>query len=236
MARSDNEDGSFDAALASEVIAAANLVTPLTSILKPNASDSPVPTPAPTKLCDAARRGRLELARTLLDEGASPHEESLHNTTPLHHASRQGHTSISKLLITKGAVPNAQTEDGWTPLHEAAFNGFDDIVCLLLECFVEIEAKNSDGKTAMILAAGKGHARAMRLLLEYGANLNATDGAGWTALHHAVCADKQEIVDIILCEAMRLGTGEQLPDLEASTDALVWVSYITSLSLFFFVF
>src|SRR5262249_14977931 len=67
----------------------------------------------------AAREGDIELAKVLLDKGASVKETAKDGTTPLLIATVRGHVPLAKLLLDKGADPNA-AGTGYTALHWAA--------------------------------------------------------------------------------------------------------------------
>lgn len=78
----------------------------------------PPPTDYPIHL--AAASGHLEIARLLLDHGASPKAHGGEgNFTPLHAAND---VEISKLLISRGAEVNARDDFGRQPIHNAADN------------------------------------------------------------------------------------------------------------------
>ena len=165
------------------------------------------------------------LVKRLLDNGASLTEvDSLAmEATPLHLAARYGHIKITKMFLEKGAEIGARTLDGWTPLHDAAYNDHTEIINILLDAHVDVDIRTAQEETPFILASMRGKVEAMRLLLQKGANLNARTDKKWTALHHALCGDVQESVDVILNEASTL-TGGQAPDIEARTES-GWVCH-----------
>lgn len=83
-----------------------------------------------TSLAYAARNGRSEIVRTLLDMGADPDWPDAGGHTALHLAARYGRTDVVKLLVERGADVNAAAE-GWAPWMFAARNGHAEIVALL---------------------------------------------------------------------------------------------------------
>ena len=78
--------------------------------------------PAPggmTALSFAAREGRLEAARLLLDAGADVNARESNGISPLVMAITNRHTPVAALLLARGADPNAPDWWGRTPLWSA---------------------------------------------------------------------------------------------------------------------
>ena len=78
--------------------------------------------PAPggmTALSFAAREGRLEAARLLLDAGADVNAADANDISPLVMAITNRHTAVASLLLTRGANPNAADSWGRSPLWAA---------------------------------------------------------------------------------------------------------------------
>jgi ankyrin repeat protein len=66
----------------------------------------------------AARDGRLDAARALLDGGADVNQvNGSDQSTPLVMAVSNGHYELGKLLLDRGADANRANEDGLTPLY-----------------------------------------------------------------------------------------------------------------------
>jgi ankyrin len=72
-----------------------------------------------TALSFAAREGRLEAARLLLDAGADVNAPEANGITPLVMAITNRHTPVAALLLARGADPNAADWWGRTPLWSA---------------------------------------------------------------------------------------------------------------------
>jgi len=71
-----------------------------------------------TALLLAARDGRLEAARALVESGADVNEASAGDrTTPLVMAAINGHWAVAKFLAEHGANPNLANSDGLAPLY-----------------------------------------------------------------------------------------------------------------------
>ena len=72
-----------------------------------------------TALSFAAREGRLEAARLLLDAGADVNASDANDISPLVMAITNRHTAVASLLLTRGANPNAADWWGRSPLWAA---------------------------------------------------------------------------------------------------------------------
>jgi len=72
-----------------------------------------------TALSFAAREGRLEAARLLLDAGADVNARESNDISPLVMAITNRHTQVAALLLARGADPNAADWWGRTPLWSA---------------------------------------------------------------------------------------------------------------------
>ena len=72
-----------------------------------------------TALSFAAREGRLEAARLLIDAGADVNAREANGISPLVMAITNRHTPVAALLLARGADPNAADWWGRTPLWSA---------------------------------------------------------------------------------------------------------------------
>lgn len=83
-------------------------------------------------LTAAAGRGKLEVCRLLLEQGAAVAQPNRRGVVPLFSAVRQGHWQIVDLLLTHGADVNMADKQGRTPLMMAASEGHLGTVEFLL--------------------------------------------------------------------------------------------------------
>ncbi|MGC9057946.1 MAG: ankyrin repeat domain-containing protein, partial [Candidatus Micrarchaeia archaeon] len=79
----------------------------------------------------AARDGRTEIVKSLLEKDIDVNAKDKWGWTALMYAARDGRTEIVKLLLEKGADVNAKDILGLTALRYAAENGHKDVVELL---------------------------------------------------------------------------------------------------------
>jgi ubiquinol-cytochrome c reductase iron-sulfur subunit len=71
------------------------------------------------RLVEAAKRGRIDIVKQLLDDGLNVESYIGPGVTPLLESSTKGHNDIVQLLIEHGASPNRTNNYGFTPLHGA---------------------------------------------------------------------------------------------------------------------
>ena len=133
-------------------------------------------------LLKAARTGKLEAVRALIDYGAEP------NMNP------------GKLIEVEHAGGITMERSGaGSVLIDAASSGNPDLVREILRHHPNLEARDHEGKTAIFAAgdyrdtdADGARVECVRLLVEAGANVNATDDDGNTPLHETFLTDVEE--------------------------------------------
>jgi ankyrin repeat protein/N-acetylneuraminic acid mutarotase len=124
-----------------------------------------------TPLYDAAKKGKLVVAKFLLANGAVVDASSV-SETPLHAAAREGHKAMAELLLDYKA-PQKQAYPGQTtPLHLAAGSGYRSVTELLLDRGADVNAK-ADGATPLMWAVRDGFRAVAELLIARGADVNA---------------------------------------------------------------
>ena len=164
-----------------------------------------------TPLHLASLYGRLDIARVLLDHGATSDLPDRFGRTPLHLVAEgtynfeQDRIRVAQLLLERGADVNAQDEDNATPLHLASHNGRVEIARLLLEHDTSANLQDSQGRTPLhSVAEGRylysedDGIRVVLLLLEHGADVNAQDEDNISPLHVASYHGRVEIVRVLI--------------------------------------
>ncbi|KAI6755752.1 unnamed protein product [Fusarium graminearum] len=149
------------------------------------------------RLHDAARRGRVNDVKMLLDQGVSP-AAFYGGKSPLHTSAMHGNAESTRLLLEKGADIEAKDKTGWTALLIAATFSNHETLKLLLEKGADIEAKDKYGWTALLIAARFSKHKILELLLEKGADIEAKDEDGRTALNKAALVGNSLAVDLLL--------------------------------------
>jgi ankyrin repeat protein len=133
-----------------------------------------------TALVMAAGRGRLEVARLLLEGGADPSLADSDGRTPLMSATADGQREVLRLLLARGAaVDAAEPRDGWTAFHVACANNQAECAKALVRAGCDVGIKDSHGQTGRELAEGQGHATVVeQLRAVVGEQLRAAQAAG----------------------------------------------------------
>ncbi|MCC7406702.1 MAG: ankyrin repeat domain-containing protein [Phycisphaeraceae bacterium] len=162
-----------------------------------------------TPLTLAALGGHVEIARMLLENGASVDLPAADGTALLM-AAWGSHDEMVKLLLQYRADPNIPSHSGETPLMAATFRGLKDIVRVLLEHGADIHRRTTSGasnfytgsppvcgETALHFAAGYTNADVVHLLLKHGADKNAQDRAGQRPVDWASRHKRNELINLL---------------------------------------
>ncbi len=134
----------------------------------------------------AARAGRLEELRTLLEAGVDADLADVDGETPLHAAARNADTEIVTLLLEHGVDANPASAQGWTPLHFAVREGATPVVDVLIRHGAGVNARDAFGRAPLHDAVLRDHSPSVERLLLAGADANALDDFGNSPLHIAV--------------------------------------------------
>ena len=153
-----------------------------------------------TPLMYAARAGRTQVLKYLLQENRSiPLAKDKQSFTAIHHAAEAGQLDCVKILIEDGQVPAGLAGPGrLTPLMLAAGAGHYELVEYLLSVGGKILAKDKSKRSALLIAARNGNLRIVSLLLQQGSLFDDPDSSGNTPLHYACAYGYPDVVDILL--------------------------------------
>jgi ankyrin repeat protein len=163
-------------------------------VLGPNGADLAKGKRFGSAIVRAAKCGRIESVRFLLENGADPNVVGEGGETPLMAAltdySSTGReasvrTELASLLIGKGADVNARNGLGETPLHIAVTWDNPEAVRLLLSKKADPNKADGKGNLPLVAAVKKGEAAMTKALLEGSADPNAKDEGGKSAWVHA---------------------------------------------------
>lgn len=158
-----------------------------------------------TPLLVACSNGNREIARLLLDAGASVNVATTGDgvsggggTTPLHVACRNGDREMAHMLLSAGAQKDAAKANGATALFIAVWKNHLDVVNLLLTADVQVDLAKTTGATPLFIASWKGHVDVASLLVDAGASTNAETDDGVTPLLIACRNGHVEIARLLL--------------------------------------
>jgi ankyrin repeat protein len=138
----------------------------------------------------AARRGRVVIARALLDHGANPNAQNLGGKTPLRVALGQGKTQVALVLVQKGALDDPQEL-----LFDLARSGVSDRDSLkfLVERGADVNARDDKGDTALHIAIRDNRLLLVKRLIDQGADVTLPDGEGRTPIELAAINQNRDI-------------------------------------------
>lgn len=149
-------------------------------------------------LCIAVRDNSFDIAKFLLDHGASTEDKGMGNWHPLHYAAQRGYVEMARLLLAKGADPNAPNEEWLRPLHLAVLKHRVEMVPLLVEHSADIDAPTCSLWTPLHYALYKGHTDQAQWIIQNGGNIHARNNGGWTPLLYALYNDHADIVRLLI--------------------------------------
>ena len=147
-----------------------------------------------TPLHYAARHGKVETTRTLLQLKAEVEAQDDSGARPMHLAAMFGMVEVVKTLAQCGAELEGEDKaTGARPLHLAAEQDQVETIRTLVQLGAEIDALCSKdrGRTPLHCAAMAGKSEAIRMLAQLGADLEAKAG-GATAIQFAVAVGHVE--------------------------------------------
>lgn len=144
-------------------------------------------------LTEAAKSGRLEITKSLVNRGVDINATDEIGRTPLMLAVMNGHLKTVETLIAKGADINKQDAATNSPLNFAVLKGDAAMVKMLLKHNADYTAKTG-GKTSHMLASANGNQEIVKLLLANNINLNEKDLSGKTALMLAKDSGHKDII------------------------------------------
>ncbi len=172
-------------------------------------------------LCAAARRGKVEHVRMMLERGVDVEWAEPDGTTALMCAAFSGSSEIVDLLLKKRADVQKANKDGETALHSATYADSPPVIDLLVAQKADIEKRNGNGLTPLLVASQLGKSDALDALLKHDADCMAVDDDGTTAVDLAI----REGVDITEGAAAVAETliawGAEAADLEKTATAVL---------------
>ena len=111
-----------------------------------------------TPLHDAARNGRIEIVKIILENIEDKNPKDTEKWTPFHFAAIKGHAEIVQIFLNLVEDKHPKTiYYGDTPLHFAAKMGYIRICEMILAKVEEKNPKNNRNETPFSLAKIYGH-------------------------------------------------------------------------------
>jgi ankyrin repeat protein len=164
-------------------------------------------------LVDAVKRGRRDVALTLLARGVDVNSGEENGTTALHWAVRASDADLVAALLRAGANASATNRYGIMPLWLAAMNGSAPIVTMLLDAGADPRAALPEGETVLMTAARTGRVDAVTALVARGAEIDAREHVhGQTALMWAAAENHADAARALIEAGAQLDVQSEIFD------------------------
>ena len=157
-----------------------------------------------TALCLAAKKGKVNLVKRLLNGKININEKLEGGNSILHCAASSGQENpqLFELLIRRGAIVNCQASDGITPLLMLMDNDPTRRI-KSIETLIKHQAdvnlpENGDGWTPFLMSADWNSKALLRIMIKNGANIAARLKDGRSALMLMARQDDLEPISLIL--------------------------------------
>ncbi|OQR70923.1 serine/threonine-protein phosphatase 6 regulatory ankyrin repeat subunit C-like [Tropilaelaps mercedesae] len=141
-----------------------------------------------TCLHHAVFNGHVQMARLLLDHGASPDILDKKQRRPAHYAAFLGHADLLRLLAQHGAQLEVFDQDRLTPLHAACAGGRSVAVQALLAMGARVDVPDARGNTGLHICSLNGKCEVASCLIAAHAPVSAKNALGYTPLHYAAAS------------------------------------------------
>ena len=151
-------------------------------------------------LMAAMGRGRLDVARLLVERGAKVNVKNGKGHSALYMACEMGQADLAATLVARGAKDPEVAGDCGT-LASAAWSGDMDLARQLLASGANVNMPGLDELTPLQLALKNGRLKMAGLLMENGAHLSLAGSWGESTLDMAVNSGDLEMVKTMLAAA-----------------------------------
>lgn len=152
-----------------------------------------------TALMLAARDGKVEEVRDLLQGGAEVNRSNDNGGTPIMYAALGGSLEIVKLFIANGAEVNAVAKNGWSALMISAAKGYAEITKELLDNEADPNLQDVYFWSPLMRAVYEDREKIVALLLaDPKTNPNHRGENGVSALHIATVQGYTHLVELLL--------------------------------------
>ncbi len=154
-----------------------------------------------TALHWAAERGKVDVARILIDAKANLDVQDRWDWTPLNYAAEFGRVEIVRMLIGAKANLNVQDWQGWTPLHRAARNGRVEVAQMLIGAKANLDVQDNWDWTPLHWAVMNGKVEIVKILIDVGARKDIRDSEGRTPYELAKTEELKKLLEPNLTES-----------------------------------
>ena len=166
-----------------------------------------------TALISIAKEGRINVAKSLIANGANVNYSTHVLRTALMEAAREGHSNMLMILLENGADVNLKSsQTGRTALMDASREGYLTEVQLLIKAGADPNIKDMEGNTALIDAVGSSVQTAkkessqveiIKALIDGGADINY-NRQGETALKGASRLNRSKVINTLISGGIKI--------------------------------
>lgn len=167
-----------------------------------------------SRMRDAIEKDKIEVVRTLLDNGVNPEACDDYGRSFLYIAVLHGRQDIAELLIAHGAKAEDTIKNPMKIMHLAADIGAVEMGKILLKSNPELmHLRDRRGNTPLHVAAAEGNTDFVLFLIAQGADPNAKNLENRTPLYAAQKKEHHEVVKILEHYQPPSPRPEKLPNL-----------------------
>lgn len=147
----------------------------------------------------AMQRGRTDLARRLIRNGADPNGAiGKRGDRLIHRAAQTGNIGFLIVLLESGVDANSSGVRRRTPLHMVTKGGYEFMAVGLLGAGGNPDSTDNQGNTPLHIAAETGQFPLVRLFLKYNANATRTNNQLYTPIHNAAANGHTDATKLML--------------------------------------
>ena len=157
-----------------------------------------------TTLFHTCANGNKDLAKFLLEKGATLDKSDNNGQTPLFYACANGNKDLVKFLVTKKLATLDQLDqkdnNGQTPLFYACKHNHAELSVMLIDQGAKINHKDEYGRTPLHIAAEQDSQKTVINLLQKNADPALKDQNNRTPIHAAYYGEKKNVVTAALID------------------------------------
>ncbi|CAG0881117.1 unnamed protein product [Cyprideis torosa] len=164
----------------------------------------------PCILNSATQIAEVSHVQDIIDQGADPSTSDYDLRTPIHIAASEGNLRMVEMLLQKGARIHEKDRNGHTALQNAIDFGHLDVVKLLIQAGAHLPLTSNEIGLMLCTAALRDDIRQLQALELCGVDMTTPDITGRNALHVAVLAEHQTVIEFLKARNLHLDVPDKL--------------------------
>ncbi|KAI4601625.1 Ankyrin-2 [Pestalotiopsis sp. 9143b] len=145
-------------------------------------------------LKSAARKGRLDLVKFLIEHGAQVNKNESTKSPALTDATHSGNLECVRYLLKSGANIEGKDQYGETAIFKAT-EGRHDVANFLLDQGAAVSGQGFKGRTLPMLYISS--ASTLRRILERGSEIDTKHDNGWASIHFAAANGDSDAISVL---------------------------------------